>query len=182
MLSIMAVGILVFFLAAGLFPHVIRSITDKVCSPLPPRLGQPLMKLFGDLIESADVLRSGKALSMTIILSILIWLSGLAFYYAFLFFFDLEPSLGLALAVLVILALAVAAPSAPGFLGVYQTACIAAFVLFDQSPEMGAAYSIITHVFHFVIFIAYGLYVMAKYQMSFSQLQQRTAERSPANG
>jgi hypothetical protein len=104
-------------------------------------------------------------------LSALVWISSYLLSWGYLWLFGIEGSVSFAVAIGVIIALAVAAPSAPGFIGVYQTACLAAFALFAYSEETAIAYSLVSHAHQYVAFVAYGIWVMFKYNLSFRELR-----------
>ncbi|MEZ4752872.1 MAG: lysylphosphatidylglycerol synthase domain-containing protein [Bdellovibrionota bacterium] len=126
-----------------------------------------------DFASGAAVLRKDSRALKVSLLSICVWSSAILLYFVFLYLFQLEASLLLAGAITVILALAVAAPSAPGFIGVYQTGVIAAFLLFGIDKETAAAYAIATHGYQFIIFIAYGIFVLFKYNLSLNKLSDQ---------
>ena len=161
-LSLMALGLFMFLVGGALMPKLVVKLIDLVVRPLPAKFGELLAKFLKDFLGGALVLRSPLNLARIVGLSILLWISNFFVYYMFFFLFDIPAQAWMGVAVSVILALAVAAPSAPGFIGVYQAACIASFALFGVNTELAVAYSIITHVFQYLIFVIYGVYLMFK--------------------
>jgi uncharacterized membrane protein YbhN (UPF0104 family) len=111
-------------------------------------------------------------------LTLIIWLSSFAFFYVSFGLLDITPSWALAFAIGVIVALAVAAPSAPGFIGVYQAACLAGFSLFGLEESTAVAYSIITHLLQYFLFVAYGAYVLSRSGIKLGQLRRPAATPS----
>ena len=73
----------------------------------------------------------------------------------------------------VMTALAVAAPSAPGFIGVYQAGCVAALALFGISKEIGIAFSLVTHAYQFVIIVGLGVISLARNGLGLGDLQMK---------
>ena len=159
-LSLIAIGLLTFLIVGSFAPALCISITKFFLKPLPSFMKEKLLTLAEQIISSTSVLRSVKKVLLIILFTALVWGSCFALFYAFLKAFIPVFPLGLPLGLLVIIALAVAAPSAPGFLGVYQTACIATFSLFGFSKELAGAFSIVTHALQYVLFIGYGVVVM----------------------
>ena len=88
--------------------------------------------------------------------------------------FDFPVSWHQAIVITVIIALAVAAPSAPGFIGVFQIACVAAFLLLGLSKELATSYSIIAHAQMFIIVICYGIYLLFKYKLNLTDLRENS--------
>ncbi len=70
------------------------------------------------------------------------------------------------------LALAVAAPSSPGFVGVYQVGCTLGFAIFAISENTAITFAILSHVFQYIIFSVYGLHFLSKSQLKFSDLKE----------
>ena len=87
-----------------------------------------------------------------------------------MFSIETQTIMGTTIAVLV--ALAVAAPSAPGFIGVYQTGCIAGFAIFGLNKELAIAYSLVTHITQYIGIVSYGVYLLFKYQMKLGEMVQ----------
>lgn len=163
-LMILALVIFVFIIIAIFNDKLLFSIYN-FCEKIFPlhireKFHAKFFPILENLVEGVKSLKNIKNLIMTTILSALVWLSTIAFYYAFLFLFFDAPSLMLALAVVVCVAFAVAVPSAPGFIGVFQWGCILAFKLCGESENVGTAYSIISHMGHYLVFMIYGLVLL----------------------
>lgn len=176
-LSVLAAGLLVFIVAGALLPHQIRRLTFFFLSFLPRKLAAPLEKFSLNLLEGAAVLRNVPDLFKVIVYSLAIWLVTFSTYYVFFWLFDIPPSFMQAVVVTVFIALAVAAPSAPGFIGVYQIGCIAAFTLFAVPIEVATAYALISHLIQYLTTILYGGYALSRTEWSLSDLTRR---RTPA--
>lgn len=173
-LSTIALGIFVLMSVATLFPGIIRGIAAKVLGFLPVKIGAPLGKFLDEFLEGAAVLRHGGRLVATIVLSLLIWGSCFLQFWAYFWLFGEQGDLLVAVTVAVIIALAVAAPSAPGFIGVYQVATIAGFQLFGLSEQLAVAYSIVNHLLQYVFFVVYGMVVLSRAGVNLSQLRDQS--------
>ena len=172
-LGILAVALFVFIILSAFMPGQLSKLIDFFAQALPGKIKEPIRKFLNDFATGAAVLRKDMRAIKVSVLSLLVWSSAIVLYFVFFYIFNIEASILLASAVTIILALAVAAPSAPGFIGVYQTGCIAAFVLFGIDKETAAAYAIATHAYQFIIFIVYGIYVLFKHNLSLSKLQDK---------
>lgn len=167
LLGLLAIFLFLGILSASFCPKLLKKTSFFFLNYFPEKLKKGLIKLITMLIEGASVLNNFKSLIMIIFYSILIWGSNLFLFYIWsLMLPDPVASFDLALALSVLVALAVAAPSAPGFIGVFQAGCVGAFVLFGISKEYAMAYAIITHVFQYIIYILYGIYLIFKYGLN----------------
>ncbi len=171
-LGIVALFILGFILLGGVAPDVAKSINRKISAYFPERFGTRLHLFLEDLISSAQVVAQPKNLIAILVLTLLVWLSSFCFFYVSLLLLDLPMRFGIGIAVGVIVALAVAAPSAPGFVGVYQAACLAGFSLFSVDESSAVAYSILTHVIQYALFLVYGTYVLSRSGIKLGQLRK----------
>jgi uncharacterized protein (TIRG00374 family) len=173
-LGILAVGILIFLILGVFFAGHIRQLVAACVRPLPGRIGATIEHLVGEVLSGAQVLKGPAALPMILALTVIVWLTCyLSFYLGLLLFPEIPASYPLAISVAVIVALAIAAPSAPGFLGVYQAGCIAGFELFHISREMAVAYAIVTHVLQYLMVFGGGGFGLLRQRIGFGELRQR---------
>lgn len=179
-LAVIAAGILVFLVAACLIPAALKSFMNLVLSFFPDKISTPLLRIGDDLIRGAQVLHDFKRMSLVIIFSILTWGSCILSFYVYLWFTDVTPSFSLATALTVIVALAVAAPSAPGFIGVFQTACVATFSLYHENSEQALAFAIIIHALQYLYNIAWGLVSILRRDLNLFSLLKEKEEASEA--
>lgn len=161
-LGALAVCIFVFIFLAIFYEDVLLKVFHFFKDYCPKNLYEKLENIVNEVIEGVKPLKNPKNLLITTLYSALVWISTVGFYYAFLFLFFDEPSLKLSLAIVVCIAFAVAAPSVPGFVGVFQAACIAAFTLCGESRETAVTYSIVSHLSHYLVFVIYGSILLAK--------------------
>ncbi len=151
-LGVMAIGILGFIIVGSIFPKLILNIASKTIFFLPKSINVKICKFLEDLLISAQVVSNFKNLLIIIFLSLVVWFLCYFFTYVGLFMLPGDFTIIMALTLTVVVALAVAAPSAPGFIGIYQTACIASFKIFGFSSEMAVTYSIVTHLLNYILF------------------------------
>ena len=171
-LAVLAGIIFVLLAASAFMPAYLSRLYDALSRPLPGKIVLLGRRFLDDLLQGARVLKSPLNLLRVIGLSLAVWFSSFLCFYVFFLFFRVEPSALVALSVTVIVALAVAAPSAPGFLGPYEVGCVAAFVLFGLGENLGTAYAIITHLFQYVVFVLYGLYVLNRDALRLGELKK----------
>ena len=170
-LSCLGFGIFLFILMGILMPHFLLNSMQFILKPFPEGIKKFFLGISREFIAGAHVLKSPRNLSLTILTSLLVWGTNYLFFYAGFYLLDIPGTLLIATTTAVIVALAVAAPSAPGFVGVIQVSCIAAFALFGLSKDLAAAYSILIHIFQYLFVCSLGCYGLLKRNLSLVQLQ-----------
>lgn len=178
-LGTLALGLLMFLILGCLFPTFIRSLVALFVKPLPDSFAAFVSRFSGDLLTGASVIKTPTRLFGIVALTGLVWLSSFLQFYSLLFMFpDEQQSFLLSVTLCVFVALAVALPSAPGFVGVYQMACVAAATLFAYSLSAAQLYSILTHLITFVMVIGIGFWVLAVHDLKFFELKKAAEKDS----
>lgn len=172
-LALLGACILAFILFASLQPALLQRWIDYWARFVPSKVRAPLVRFLANLILGASVVRSAKNFAKISLFSFGVWVLTFAQFWLGLFLFDTSTSLALAVTLGVIVALAVAAPSAPGFIGVYQVACLAAFAMFGIDKELAMAYAIVTHVHMIVLFLVYGPIILAQRGVKLGEMVKR---------
>lgn len=170
-LTILAVGLFFFLCVGSVWTAGVVRFVDKCLAFAPAVAAAPLRKFVVGLLQGTVVLKSPRRLGGILLLTALVWGSSYALCGLYLWLFDIPASAAFSVAIGVIIALAVAAPSAPGFIGVYQTACVAAFALFGLNQEEAIAYSLVSHAHQYLFFVLYGITSMMRHNISLRDLQ-----------
>ena len=178
-LGMLALCLLLFLVFGCLFPKLIRSMVDLSVKPLPNKFGTLISRFLGDLLNGAAVIKTPSRLIGIVGLTALIWLSSFLQFYDLLFMFPNEQrSFLLGVTLCIFVSLAVALPSAPGFVGVFQMGCVAAAALFAYSVSAAQLYSILVHLFTFVIVIAMGFWVLTVHDLNLFELKKAAEKDS----
>lgn len=173
-LCVLAGGIFCFIIIGTFLPDQTRALIRFFTKKLPHTIGEILEKFLGDFIGGASELKSVSSLVMIFLLTMIAWALNIAIFQLFTDVLSIQSSFSLAITLTVLVALAVAAPSAPGFLGIFQAGCIAAFSLFGLSKETATAYSLLNHANQFILFIGFGIYILLHYGISLKELRTAT--------
>ncbi len=143
------------------------ALIDAALRPFPLRLRERVMDLVSEVCRGLAGLRGWRATSRVVLHSALLW--GVVLPAPFLlgmFAFDIElPTRTLLLATFttnVFVALAVAAPSAPGFFGVFHFACREALGLFGVSRSVAVAYGTVVHLTYWIPVTLIGSVIAAQ--------------------
>jgi uncharacterized protein (TIRG00374 family) len=152
----------------------------------PDRLRERVMDLVSEVCRGLAGLRGWRAISRVVLHSAILW--GVVLPAPFLlglFAFDIALAPGpLLLATFttnVFVALAVAAPSAPGFFGVFHFACREALGLFDVSRSVAVAYGTVVHLAYWIPVTLIGSVVAAQSGARLSELIAPRLGKAPSD-
>jgi len=159
-LSCMAAAIMIVMIIGSFAPAFVLNLLNLFLKHFPAKISKKIRTFAEDFLKGAAVLKRPSALFMVIFLTVLVWVSNYFIFASYLSLVNVEPSVTRAVAVAVVLALAVAAPSAPGFLGVYQFASILGFAIFGLPREQAIAFGIVTHLYQYLLFLGYGAFAI----------------------
>jgi uncharacterized protein (TIRG00374 family) len=97
-----------------------------------------------------------------VIWSVVHWLLNTAGFYLAFFAFDIHVSFAGALLVQTMIAFGVAAPSTPGYFGVFELVTAAALALFGVPASLGIAYGVTYHITTFLPIVLLGFWSLAR--------------------
>lgn len=141
-------------------------------------LGERLAGLVSRLARGLHALKSPKQTAQVIALSVVVWAIEVVVYVLVAKAFGLTiPTLGLVLT-MCLLTLGLVAPSAPGFLGVFETVVVQALALYGVGGDAGLAYAVTLHLIHYVPGTLLGLAFTWKSGLRLGEL--RAAARAPS--
>jgi hypothetical protein len=142
-------------------------LVDAMLRPFPIALRERIMDLVSEVCRGLAGLRGWRASLQVALHSLLLW--GIVLPAPFLlglyaFGIELEPRQMLlaTFTTNVFVALAVAAPSAPGFFGVFHFACREALGLFGVSRPVAVAYGTVVHLTYWIPVTLIGSVIAAQ--------------------
>ena len=150
--------------AAAVFVVAFPRAAERIIRALVPlrRLADRLVTLVDGIRLGFGALRSPGRLTMAVVWSLVHWiLNGAAFYIAFAAF-GIQVDFAGALLVQSLLAFGIAAPSTPGYFGVFEFVVAAALALFGVPRDLGVAYGITFHIATFIPIVLLGLWSLAR--------------------
>jgi uncharacterized protein (TIRG00374 family) len=130
---------------------------------------QKLHELFVHGLEGIQVFRQSKKILIVLILTITVFLLDYFWMWKIMgaFGWDLPFEAGLTVGVFLLLSISI--PSAPGFIGVYQMACVLALGLYGIDQTLAVAYSLVLQLITFTIMGIQGMLVTAYCGFNLSQ-------------
>jgi uncharacterized protein (TIRG00374 family) len=166
-------GLLGFLIALKKFPTLTTKIAKGFLRPFPKGLSSKVLELLHAFQDGLQVLKTGKHLAYIAGWSIVVWLASCGLGWMVLLAFDLDVPFMSAALIMVLIAFAVAAPSSPGYVGVFHWAVKAGVLLFlpDLDKEVALGVAIVYHLMSIVPITLGGVYYLWKEQLSFSDIQ-----------
>lgn len=170
-----------------LFPPIER-LYIRILHALPVLSSGIKLKLEGFIKSFANgfqSLKSVRALSMTVVHSIIIWFS-IAFTFQLMSwgYPGIDMSFGQALGFLVVTCIVITIPSSPGFWGLYEFGGMVALVLMGIVPNTtggqatALGFTMVVHLLQWVPTTAFGLWYAAKLSISASDAES-ASEKAP---
>ncbi|MDQ6831416.1 MAG: flippase-like domain-containing protein, partial [Gemmatimonadota bacterium] len=160
------------------FPAPIVRLVEWMTRPLPPTLRERLRKALVDFTMGLGALRSPTRFFAVLGWSIVQWMiNGCAFWMAFVAV-GIHAGYGAALFLQGVVALGVAAPSSPGFVGVFEGLAKKALPVFGVSESLAVTWAVAFHIFTFIPITVIGLYYLWRLGAGFGEISGR--DRSAA--
>lgn len=159
-------------------PEQVTAIASVLARPLPLRMRERGRGQLEHFREGLGALRSGSHLFWIGLHSLTIWLVAstlpmlagfLALGVAFSSFFEMLAASWMLLAAV---GIAVALPSAPGFFGLYHSACRLVLERFGLAPEMAVALGTLLHAVFWVTLTVLGFAVLRARRTRFGDLDR----------
>jgi uncharacterized protein (TIRG00374 family) len=126
------------------------------------KLADRVVNLLEALRHGFAVLRDPARLAPAVLWSAGHWLLNASSFYVAFFAFDIRVGFAGALLVQTLLAFGVAAPSTPGYFGVFELVTAAALALFAVPASLGVAYGVTYHIATFLPIVLLGLGSLAR--------------------
>ncbi len=166
---------LIVFLLMALFPHPALDLYHRFGAPLiPARFREKVTSLLVSFWTGLESLRSARSISMVFLTSLVIWLLETAKYWLVTFAFNFGGYTGGFFGLMLmngIVNLATTLPSAPGYIGTFDTPGIAVLVAYGVNGEIAAAYTLTLHAALWLPITLVGAYFMAREGLNWTRVQ-----------
>ncbi len=131
--------------------------------------------------RAAAALLTPRALATFVLGKGLTWALLTAYYRALLVAFVPTVSWREAAWAMSVSTLGIALPSAPGYVGVYEAAAVAALALLGVPPETGLAFALAQHGLYLLLTVGLGLLALARFGWSWAFWRAAWRAQSPAD-
>jgi uncharacterized protein (TIRG00374 family) len=134
--------------------------------------GRRIDALWHSFLDGLEVLQEGWRLVRAATFSLTAWiLAGLGAWQLLTAFVP-DATLEMAFFCLVVVALGIAAPSAPGSLGVWQAATVAALSVFGVDRGLALSFALVNHLANFTLTSVFGALALAREGETLAHLAQ----------
>ena len=168
-----AAGLVVAALVVA-FPRPAERLILKIV-PF-PRLAARLVALIEGVVHGLSVLQSPGRVIAVLAWSLTIWLVNAGSFFVAFQAFDIPVNFAGAMLLQGILAFAISAPTAPGFVGVFESAIKATLLLYRIPPEQSVTYALVYHATTFVPITLLGAWSLMTTGLGLKNLR-REAEK-----
>jgi len=161
--SVAFFGALLIFLLAAMFPRITARFGQWFIDRLLPKRireqGSGIMHKFLDGLES---LRSPANVLMVFLTSVIIWLLETVKYWFVMHAFNFEASFFTLMLMNGVVNLATTIPSAPGYVGTFDTPGIETLVAYGVERAVATGYTLVLHLALWLPITLLGAYYMAR--------------------
>ncbi len=170
--SLLFFGALAVFFVIAASPRRAQAVYNWGIDHLVPvRFREPLRGIADRFLGGLYFLRSGRDVAMIFITSLVVWLAETGKYWFVMHAFDFEVSFFVLMLMNGVVNLFTTIPSAPGYIGTFDTPGIKILSAFGVDPEIAGAYTLVLHAALWLPITALGGYYAWR-SLSWSELGQ----------
>lgn len=168
--AVVATVALLGLTALAVYPRAMLGIWDALVGRVAPRWSERGRRLLEGFATGLGVLRNPRLFVLVMAWTLGQWiLNGASFWIAF-HAVDITPSFSAALFTQSLLALSVAAPSTPGFFGVFEGVALAALSVYGVPNAQALSYAIGYHITSYIPITVIGLAYFMRLGLHFRDL------------
>ncbi|RMF93537.1 MAG: UPF0104 family protein [Candidatus Schekmanbacteria bacterium] len=167
-----AVLLILFLVALKFKSDLVISLLRKIFFFIPDKIMEKLLSVIDSFIIGLGVLQNVRHLIYSSLLSLAVWLAMAASFYSMFPAFNLNLPFSSSFLIMILIALGVAAPSSPGFIGIYQVACEMALKIVNVEPAVAKSYAIAMWTLNMIPTIIAGLIFLWTGKLKFSEIQK----------
>ena len=147
-------------------------VAERLLVFLPQSRRQKVLGFMERFVEGTRALRSPVLCTQVLGLSALIWALEVVAYYLVLRGLQIDLPIWAAALTVVVANFGIAAPSAPGYVGVFDAACSGALIALGVHNELALSYAIAVHLLLYVTVTGSGLLAMWHLELSLSEVMK----------
>ncbi|MEO8294762.1 MAG: lysylphosphatidylglycerol synthase transmembrane domain-containing protein [Gemmatimonadota bacterium] len=155
------------------FPEAAERVVRRIV-PF-PRLAEKMVAMIEGVVHGLSVLQSPIRILMVTLWSLVIWLVNVVSFYVAFKAFDIPVNFAGAMIMQGLLAFAISAPTAPGFVGVFESAIKLTLLLYAISEDRAVTYALVYHATTFVPITLLGAWSLARTGLGLKNLRQEAA-------
>jgi uncharacterized protein (TIRG00374 family) len=180
--SIAFFGALAVFLVMAARPQTSRKLYQWIFARFLPDTLQPKFLALADrFMEGLSSLASLKDILMVFLTSVVVWLLETMKYWFVMHAFNFSVSFFVLMLMNGVVNLATTLPSAPGYVGTFDTPGIEVLKVFGINPAIAAAYTLVLHAALWLPITVLGFYYMIREGLSWTDLEKAAEAREQMN-
>ncbi len=181
-MTILFLGALAAFFALALRPEMTRRLYHRVFEKFVPveSVRTRLVGLADRFMDGLASLRSPADLGMTLVTSVVIWLTETTKYWFVMHAFNFQVSFFVLMLMTAVVNLATTLPSSPGYVGTFDTPGIAVLQAFGVDPNVAAAYTLVLHAALWLPITLLGVIYMIRQGIQWGDFARASSEISTA--
>jgi glycosyltransferase 2 family protein len=183
--SLLFFGALAVFFVMAMSPRRFQAIYNWLIDRLlPARFREPVRGFADRFMEGLYFLRSGRDVAMVFATSVLIWLAETGKYWFVMHAFDFRVPFYVLMLMNGVVNLFTTIPSAPGYVGTFDTPGIKVLQAFKVDPEVAGAYTLVLHAALWLPITLLGAYYMWRESLTWRDLDKasRVLQEQPGEG
>ena len=163
-MTLLFFGALMGFFLLALRPEFTQRLYRSVFGRFIPseRLRESFTGIADRFMDGLASLRSPRDLAMTMVSSVLIWITETTKYWFVMHAFNFEVSFMVLMLMTAVVNLATTLPSSPGYVGTFDEPGIEILKVFGVGPNIAAAYTLVLHAALWLPITLLGFYYMAR--------------------
>lgn len=174
-------GALLVFLLLAARPQLAQRAADRIIGWLPVvRLRAPLLGMSQRFLGGLAALRSGRAVLVTFLASLAIWLVEVGKFWLVMQAFPFAVSFFVLLLMNGVVNMATILPSAPGYVGTFDAPGIAVLVLYGVAEGPAGAFTLVLHFVLWLPSVLVGLLFMVREGIHWSDFGRAARMNDPA--
>jgi len=172
------VGALVAFFALALRPEFSRRLYHAAFTKFVPveDVRAWLVAVADRFMDGLSSLRSPADLAMTLVTSVVIWLTETTKYWFVMHAFNFEVSFFVLMLMTAVVNLATTLPSSPGYVGTFDLPGIAVLSAFGVDANVAAAYTLVLHAALWLPITVLGVYYMIRQGIRWGDFARASSE------
>jgi uncharacterized protein (TIRG00374 family) len=169
--SLLFFGALIVFFVIAASPQRFQQIYNWIIDhALPGRFREPVRGFADRFMLGLDFLRSGRDVAMVFVSSLVVWLAETGKYWFVMHAFDFEVSFFVLMLMNGVVNLFTTIPSAPGYVGTFDTPGIKVLEAFGVDPEIAGAYTLVLHAALWLPITMLGAFYMWRESLTWRDL------------
>ncbi len=177
-MTILFLGALAVFFVLALRPDFTRQMVHTISERFVPieRARERIVALADRFIDGLASLRSPADLGMTLVTSVVIWLTETTKYWFVMHAFHFEVSFIVLMLMTAVVNLATTLPSSPGYVGTFDAPGIAVLQAFGVNANVAAAYTLVLHAALWLPITLLGFFYMARQGVRWGDFARASTE------